>query len=707
MAAIDDVFKHFVSTKKLKVKDSSVFVGWVSRQQAFFIRRRAEAIAAIVPAWIAAANQPDLRARLDAEFTALEGFLTAQVGRGSTKGPLLPVLGGNATLDKTPNHLDLKDLAQRRTGESATGKTVKSRAEKLSWARLIKVNGIVWRAAALHPEIWTDVPGPGHTAATLAPDVLNEILDRRLHSLERMQYQVSSRGDERDDDFLGAGALGWGKAFKDQGTGAYGPWKDTFRVRLFEYPRIGGKTADLLAKIDPGNTGRIADPDTEKYLEHVHDDPSHATATPPSDHRHWEWNSSAKVRLEWRVVHGSVNLTRAKAEFRFPAVLHDDWKASPAKQYYIGLQPIAPRTGAQAIDQLFDHTRPVTDWWQRSWLWCDHTIAALHIEALLFALRRRLGVVPGTDRFNKLVTGTAPPDIPAGGIAPYVMLAPCVGITEPPDRKFLLSHTASPHFRNQLTTDDDLELGDHIIFWNHTMYGLLTKGDWRNENSLVMSLDVDPATGMTKRSTLRLQGHGVPVRLYAGFQREIADKIEGGLLAAQRDLISKAAASPATVAFRRAKIVRWMPYPGINRVKTPSGTIVSIQPYWIEIPRDSTEVEDPGTGVPDHLAAITAVYPKTFAHRTSPAAGYTVPPRTDAVYFPLFEPKFAVDLLAGGKASGWEAAFLWHEARATLKSPPSTRPSLMAFVAMSGELIPGLELRPDKKYTCVRPIPLP
>src|SRR5689334_21381228 len=106
------------------------------------------------------------------------------------------------------------------------------------------------------------------------------------------------------------------------------------------------------------------------------------------------------------------------------------------------------------------------------------------------------------------------------------MLLPCVGVSDPPDRKFLLSHSGSPHFLNTLTTDDELELGDHVIFWNHTMYGLLTKGDWRNENSLVMSLDIDPTTGKTKRSTLRLQGHGVPVRLYAGLQREIADKIE-------------------------------------------------------------------------------------------------------------------------------------------------------------------------------------
>ena len=708
MAAIDDVVKHFISTKKLKVKDSTALVGWVSRQQASFFRRRGEAIAALVPSWIAAPNQPDLRARLEAEYTALDAFLTSQVGKGSIKGPLLPVLGGNGSLDKTPKHLDLKDLARRRTGEDANGKTVKSRAEQLSWGRLIKVHGIVWRAGALRGEIWTDTPGPGRTGATLAPDVLNEMVDRRLRTIERMQYQVSGRGQERDDDFLGAGALGWGKAFKNQGSGAFGPWVDSFRVRLFEYPRVVGTTAELEGKIDPAHGGRIGDPDADKYLPHIHDNSTHATANPPADHKHWEWNSAAKARLEWRVVHGSVNTAGPSVrEFRFPHTLHDDWQAKPTFQYTIGLAPPAGRTGAQAVDDLFDLARPVTDWWERTWLWCDHTICALHVEAFLFGLRRRLGIAPGEARFNKLVTGSGPPDIPAGGITPYVTLTAPVGLTEPVNLGNLLAHIGSPYFDSALTSDDDLELGDHLIFWNHRLYGLLTKGDWRNENCLVMNFDVDASSGKTKRSTLRLQGHGVPVRLYAGFQKEIADKIEGGLLAAQNEVINKASASPAELPFRKAKIVRWMPYPDINRVKTPGGATVSIQPYWIEIHKDKTDVPAPPGGTAAHLAAILAVYGKTFADRTSPAANYVAPPSTDAVYFPLFEPKFAVERNAGGKASGWEAMFLWHEKRGTLKSPPATAPSLMAFVAMSGELIPGLELRTDKKYACVRPKPLP
>jgi hypothetical protein len=105
-----------------------------------------------------------------------------------------------------------------------------------------------------------------------------------------------------------------------------------------------------------------------------------------------------------------------------------------------------------------------------------------------------------------------------------------------------------------------------------------------------------------------------------------------------------------------------------------------------------------------------SVYPKTFANSATPGPGYTPPPNTDAVYFPLFEPKFAVNLSAGPfafKMSGWQAYFAWHEIKPLLQSPPATAPRQMAFVAMSGELIPGLDLRADKKYTVVRPIPLP
>src|SRR5262249_40628687 len=65
--------------------------------------------------------------------------------------------------------------------------------------------------------------------------------------------------------------------------------------------------------------------------------------------------------------------------------------------YRIDLVPAAGSTAAQVIDGLFDYTTttggaPIrADYWNRAWLFCDHVIALLCLEAFLFARRRRPG----------------------------------------------------------------------------------------------------------------------------------------------------------------------------------------------------------------------------------------------------------------------------------------------------------------------------
>ena len=41
---------------------------------------------------------------------------------------------------------------------------------------------------------------------------------------------------------------------------------------------------------------------------------------------------------------------------------------------------------ALAIDHLF---APSTDFWDRSWIYCDHVVAAIHLESVQFGKRRR------------------------------------------------------------------------------------------------------------------------------------------------------------------------------------------------------------------------------------------------------------------------------------------------------------------------------
>jgi hypothetical protein len=726
MAAIDEVVTFFVTSKKLKPGDNSTpFTGWIARQQLFYIRRRGLAIGALVPAWLAAAGQPDLRARLESEYAALDAFLTSKVGKGSTKGPLLPVLGGSAAADKTPKHLDLADLAQRRTSESPASTTVKTRASDMSWSRLIKVHGIVWRAAALHPEIWTTVPSPANKTGTLAAGVLEEFLDRRLMTIERMQYQISREGEERDSDYLGAGALGWRRSIDKWGTSVSGPWKDGFRVRLFEYPRVSGSASKLQALVAPTNAGYIADPGTDVHLPHSHDTAADPT-TPVASHQHWEWSSDKKTRLEWRVLHGSVPAaSKIKYEWRIPAALHDDYIAlaalhttDPNDTFRIVLTPRAGNSGPKVVDAMFDMTRAVDNIWERSWLWCDQVICALHTVSMLFGLRRRLGIATADTLVDNLVKGIG---LPPGASRPYVQIREVVGGDAASDKPLLHTHANSKHFQSTLASVDDLQLGDHVIFWNHTLYSLLAGGDWRLENAIVMSVDSEKSTGKTVKSGIRMQGHGTGVRFYGGFQQEIAVKIEDGLKAAQAEVKNKVVGAPSptptSLKFRDARLVEWMPYSALaavlDKVAFTSSNVVSLRPWWAEIDPAKGDI-DGGFSDPIEIARyVAAALPKTFAHRASPGAVYNPPPDTAKVYFPLFEPRFSVLRKTGGtlpngdpateKVSGWAAYFLWNEARSTLHNPPVRTPKLMDLVLMTGDLMPGLFLRPDKQFPLIRP----
>ena len=708
MAAIDDVVKHFLADKKLKPDDNSVFVGWIARQQLFFIRRRALAIEGVMPAWMSARDQPDLRARLDSEYTAVDALLTSKVGKGSTKGPLLPVLG-SAVADKTPKHLDLADLAQRRTSESTSSKTVTTRASDMSWSRLVKVHGIVWRAAALHPEIWTTTPGPSNKTGTLAAGVLEEFLDRRLMTLERMQYQISAIGTEDDSDPLGAGALGFRTSIDKWGTSPKGPWKDGFRVRLFEYPRVSGSTKKLEKLVAPTDLKFIADPNTNKLLPHSHDLPADGNA-PPADHQHWEWNSDKKFRLEWRVLHGTVPAAATeKYEWRLPTDLHDDYTAQPTNFFSIGTTPRSGSSGPKVIDALFDMTRPVTDVWQRSWLWCDQVICSLHTVAMLFGLRRRFGTATADTTVDNLVNGVG---LPAGATTPYVQVRAILSSTEPSTTPVLHTHSGSKHFESTLTSIDDLQLGDHIIFWNHTLYSLLARGDWRLENAIIMSLDSDPTTGKTRKRHIRMQGHGTGVRFFGGFQDEIASKIEGGLKAAQAEVKGKVVGkspAPTSLSFKGARLVEWVPYSALaaslEQVQFSSGK-VNLKPWWVEIDAQTSDFPGPSADPVEIARFVAGALPKTFAHRVSPGVAYNPPPDTKKAYFPIFEPRFSVERKVGTKTetiSGWQAYFLWNEARATLHKPPVRIPKLMDLVVMTGDLMPGLFLRPDKKFPVIRP----
>ena len=147
-----------------------------------------------------------------------------------------------------------------------------------------------------------------------------------------------------------------------------------------------------------------------------------------------------------------------------------------------------------AIERLFV---PSTDYLQRNLLFCDHTIHALHLEALVFSRRKR-GVAPGwlgAERAGK----------PAGWVRLYYPFS-----DERVLERFLASQTEPAHFESSPVREADLQPGDHLIVYNHPAYQHATvAGVWRLENAVVVQ----------SHPSLRMQGHGSRVYTKAGMWR--------------------------------------------------------------------------------------------------------------------------------------------------------------------------------------------
>jgi hypothetical protein len=751
---LENVLQHFIKGKNLRLtghKESKF-----DEHRAFFVWRRAMLLGDRHSTWVTEQNNVTLKNRIESEFLEVENFISKHIGTLEKPGPLLPALGGSG--DITPNHLDLSDLAHQRTDEDPNSQAVRGQAKRFSKLRWLRAWPLVWRIAALQDDVWK--PATNNQTATLRLDnptapnpvgPITEYLDRRLRVIERMHFNIA----DFSGDFGAMGQQRW-KTY-----GPTGPWKDSFRVRIIEYPRLPSHFEGVIG------APNIADPRTPGLVPPSHDpsigdpqDPAH-----PNKDQHWNW-SEEKRRLEWRVqpataTLGHMSLTavsvasdgvatftttaahnlkegfsiqvfgvepddynggwivksvpatdkftadigatpasptklgyiyRVSYPWRIPPKLRRSWRANPGKQFRIDLVPNG-QTGAQAIDQFFAiQGNQKEDVWERPWIWCDHAIAACHIEGLLFGLRRRFA--DGESRFNKLVNGSGPPDLPDGALPPYVALTSLIGVGEPVNKGILMAHDKDRHFENTVIDIADLQVGDQLIFWNHILYSLISTGDWRLENALVMDLESDPR-GDVRKDRILLQGHGTDIRAYALYQQRIVDKLAPALTLVREEIRKTATAQPKmrSIPWRNANLVKWSPYDNFKEVVYPNGTM-NVGAWWVEVPLK----HDFFTW--DSVAEAVKSLPKAIGHGVGPLAapgsGYKSPPnQNSAIYFPLFEPQMSIK--AGGKdLNGWDA---WLEKRRT----SNISVQRLHFVKLSGSLVPGIFIKGDRKVAIVRP----
>lgn len=567
--AIVKYFNKEKTGKKLNYGDK------LDRHRGFFVGRRARSVGTANAAMLADSALSLLKARIEMEFAQLDGLLEQKISdlkRG---------------VDKTPKHLDLGDVAKPKTNTPTS--EIRKRTRDYGKAREDRIRVIGWRAAAIHDELWK--ASPDGKTATLQAAALHQVIDRRLHMVERMNFQISR-----------ADVLGGSWSFTSGGQ--IGPWKDGFRIRMFEYPRIPRNVVNQVAKIL--GEANIAPPTREPFV-----------TTDPS----WRWEPG-KHRLIFNI--GPF----PGVQFRLS--VRGDWTFDPGPGpkpdldllYFRLLQPSPGNTAAVVFDRMFT---PDPDWWGRSWLFCDHVISALHLEALLFGLRRR-DPAGGEDEFNRLLT-LFPNNKGFVSIGAFIAIEGVQKLErlmamESPDPNSTLG--ADPYFENGPINEDDLQIGDHLVFYNSHIFRFISASEWSLENSVVIDVDSDQAKmGGANRSEMKLQGHGTSEKRYSDYLMEVVQPLDEALDHVRNAIKTAVAAAPTTTKMDwmtfKDLLIRWDPYE-----RFPSHGA-----WWVRIKVD-----------PGDIAEVLARLPSSIAQDPNPGPGYHPPPTADAVYFPLFRPMF-------------------------------------------------------------------
>ena len=166
--------------------------------------------------------------------------------------------------------------------------------------------------------------------------------------------------------------------------------------------------------------------------------------------------------------------------------------ADPATSYWRLPTPPDPdgyllvydTNGGNAVDAVDNVFTASTDFKKRNLLACDHVLHLCHIEALLHARRKRNA---NTAWFQTLAAQTTPAD--------WLRI-----YTPWSDGQFLVGEGETQFFEHVRIPAAELQIGDHLIIYNHPVYDrLTTTGVFRLENSLVVQV----------YPKLLVQGHGI------------------------------------------------------------------------------------------------------------------------------------------------------------------------------------------------------
>jgi hypothetical protein len=488
----------------------------LGHQVRFFIRKRAERLHG------EGVGQAQAISTISAEYPQVQQLHQSLFGW--PEDPAMPFFQNSDVINGLA-HVDLADAVQfyepARPASVTPSDVLNARTERRKNSICI-----VWRAAGLEADLWK--PGVDFDKA------MKELLDRRLRIVEQMNWVVNSAYDPvnmrpRPDgvSVRRAVAAEWDSGeLHDNGSG---PWHDQLR-RCFEYPEMGGYAG---------------------LPEAIKDQQARGVANP-------NWSPMADGSPRWS---GSLNATRMKpgTETAFSIA------AGPEQYDFYHVRIKSQPHFVATLLSLFTRT---SDFWDRAWMYCDHVICALHLEALRFGRRRRLGQA-GDDELDAMFSSHG------DGFGRF---RPIVGPPSAPRPELFFG--GDPYFVNERVPD--LQVGDHVIFWNSILYSFLSDGAWTLENGVIAELTAewdtnDPAKGV------HLAGHGEVKQSVFEFQRSLADGLNS-VLAEFRKLVVGQAGPLVDTGIRRpeAPLVRWNP---TNDAFTYEG--VRTDPWWVRIPYDA------------------------------------------------------------------------------------------------------------------------
>jgi len=672
----------------------------VDRHRGFFIRRRAQFLAESDKTLLQENNYLTLKSRLEGELSEVEVYLNVKIGNTSVDDRDLFIL------EPEPPHLKLTEIVEESiiptplslkysghdaanntcinlysTSQNPDPATVKQMIIQFRRLRKTRVLSIVWRAAALHSELWEKLD-PYIPYSSLNDGKMDEILDRRLRIVENMYFEVNSNVTKPKI---------WEVAAK------YNCWLDGYRG-IFEYPSIPAKAIVTVTNpaIDLGVTSKTFETFLNGLVDKV--EPRFYQIPPRLLPNWWHYNSIDEL-LEWNAAQGLSSFPEKPPGIRLSKGEEGFFRlgssgGSGKGAYALVIRKISEQSGAitttpaEVIELQFLAS---INWWDRAWLYTDHVMSALHLEALRFAKLRR---EQKDDTFNGLAEkfslafndhfDTRAKEVDWPKPAPLDIVGDDI------------LRGTNEHFENIFLSYPDLQVGDEIFFWNNFLYSVIKTGMDQPANVLVTDVASDPDTGGVNLREMKLQGFKTPELTCPAYQLWMQKKIQDVLVKLQNHVMTTVAersepgASPylslilSSISWETFRtwipdieksmdeiIINWSPYPD-NFVlwRTPS---VSIPGAWwvrIDLERWDTAIGVTAKNVGEAVEKAVLAIPKSVAWRSEkelvtadlkthaikriPTGKEFQPPpwelpspypdldvireKFNSIYFPLFEP---------------------------------------------------------------------